>query len=85
MASTESPNIILYTNHGCPWAHRAHIALSALGLPYTESFVDLSAPRTPEYLAINPRGLVPTLSYDGILIPEYVIFDQHHLSGRVAC
>lgn len=72
MAAVEVPKILLYTNHICPWAQRAHIALSALGLPYDESIVDLDTPRTPEYLAINPRGLVPTLNYDGILIPEYV-------------
>jgi len=76
MAATESPKIILYTNHTCPWAHRAHVALSALGLPYTESIVDLDTPRTAEYLAINPRGLVPTLSYDGALIPESAIVTQ---------
>jgi len=70
MATTESPKLTLYTNHGCPWAHRAHIALSALGVPFTEEIVDLDTPRTPEYLAINPRGLVPTLKYDGVVIPE---------------
>jgi glutathione S-transferase len=76
MAATESPKVILYTNHTCPWAHRAHVALSALGVPFTESIVDLDTPRTPEYLAINPRGLVPTLSYNGVLIPESGIVTQ---------
>lgn len=59
MGSLPTPEIILYTNHGCPWAHRAHIALAELGLPFQEEIIDLSVPRTPEYLAVNPRGLVP--------------------------
>ncbi|KAH8883146.1 thioredoxin-like protein [Thozetella sp. PMI_491] len=62
--------IILYTNHRCPWAHRAHIALEELKVPFEEVIIDLDTPRTPEYLAINPRGLVPTISYNGTIIPE---------------
>ncbi|KAF8857888.1 glutathione S-transferase [Acephala macrosclerotiorum] len=76
MGSTGTPSIILYTNHGCPWAHRAHIALTELGLPFTEEIIDLSVPRTPEYLKINPRGLVPSLSYNGTIITESGIVAQ---------
>ncbi|KAI9733832.1 MAG: hypothetical protein M1818_007099 [Claussenomyces sp. TS43310] len=71
-----SPKIVLYTNHGCPWAHRAHIALAALELPFEEHIIDLNVPRTPEYLAVNPRGLVPTIVYDGETIPESAIVSQ---------
>jgi glutathione S-transferase len=71
-----SPKIVLYTNHSCPWAHRAHIALKALDLPYEEHIIDLSVPRTPEYLAINPRGQVPALVYDGEIITESAIVAQ---------
>jgi glutathione S-transferase len=71
-----SPKIILYTNHGCPWAHRAHIALAELSLPFTEEIIDLSVPRTAEYLTINPRGLVPSLSYNGEIITESAIVAQ---------
>jgi hypothetical protein len=49
-----APEIILYTNHACPWAHRAHIALKELGLPYTEEIIDLERPRDPWYLKVNP-------------------------------
>jgi glutathione S-transferase len=61
MGSASPPTIKLYTNHSCPWAHRAHIALRELGLPFTEEIIDLQVPRTPEYLKVNPRGLVPTI------------------------
>lgn len=51
---TSSPDIILYTNHGCPWAHRAHIVIKELGLPYKEEIIDLDRPRDPWYLKVNP-------------------------------
>lgn len=49
-----SPKIILYTNHGCPWAHRVHIALKESGLDYKEVIIDLTVPREPWYLEVNP-------------------------------
>ncbi|EKD17800.1 glutathione S-transferase domain-containing protein [Drepanopeziza brunnea f. sp. 'multigermtubi' MB_m1] len=76
MASTSAPKVILYTNHRCPWAHRAHIALAELGLEYTEEIIDLSTPRTAEYLKINPRGLVPSISYNGEIITESAIVSK---------
>lgn len=68
-----TPKIILYTNHSCPWAHRAHIALKELGIPYEEVLIDLTVPREPWYLEINPRGQVPALNYDGNIITESAI------------
>ena len=46
----------LYTNHRCPYAHRSHIALEELGLPFEETIIDLDTPRPQWYLDINPRG-----------------------------
>ncbi|KAJ5423152.1 hypothetical protein N7491_008368 [Penicillium cf. griseofulvum] len=71
--SVAAPKIKLYTNHNCPWAHRAHIALTELNLPYDEEIIDLYQPRTPEFLKINPRGLVPTMEFDGEIITESAI------------
>ncbi|KAL3421072.1 glutathione S-transferase domain-containing protein [Phlyctema vagabunda] len=70
------PKITLYTNHRCPWAHRAHIALAELKLDFETVIIDLSTPRTPEYLAINPRGLVPTIKYNDQIITESAIVAQ---------
>ncbi|XXG95163.1 hypothetical protein Hte_001423 [Hypoxylon texense] len=71
-----TPKIKLYTNHGCPWAHRAHISLAELKLPYEEEIIDLSAPRTPEYLKINPRGLVPTIEFNGEILTESAVISN---------
>lgn len=59
------PKIILYTSHGCPWAHRVHIAVRELGLAYEEVIIDLQVPREPWYLEINPVWIIPKLR------PEY--------------
>ncbi|KFH44111.1 Glutathione S-transferase omega-like protein [Hapsidospora chrysogenum ATCC 11550] len=67
------PPIALYTNHGCPFAHRAHVALAELKIPFEERIVDLGVPRTPEYLAINPRGLVPSLVHGDDIITESAV------------
>ncbi|KAI0173220.1 glutathione S-transferase domain-containing protein [Hypoxylon sp. FL1284] len=62
--------IKLYTNHNCPWAHRAHISLAELQIPFEEEIIDLTVPRTAEYLKINPRGLVPSIEYNGEILTE---------------
>lgn len=57
-------------------AHRAHIALAELGIPFEEEIIDLAVPRTAEYLKINPRGLVPSLVYNGEIITESAVVTQ---------
>ncbi|TGO24034.1 hypothetical protein BPAE_0114g00290 [Botrytis paeoniae] len=76
MGSHPAPKIILYTSYACPWAHRSQIALAELGLEFETVIIDISVPRTPEYLAINPRGLVPALSYNGEILTESGVISQ---------
>lgn len=59
-----------------PGAHRVHIALNELGIPYSEEIVDLDTPRTEAYLKINPRGLVPSLRFNDEIITESGIVSQ---------
>jgi glutathione S-transferase len=75
-STTKPPKITLYTSYACPWAHRAQIALRELDLEFETVIIDLSVPRTPEYLAINPRGLVPALDYNGNILTESAIVSQ---------
>jgi glutathione S-transferase len=65
-----APKITLYTAHHCPWAHRAQIALRELGLIFDTVLVDITIPRTAQYLAINPRGQVPALIHDNEVLAE---------------
>lgn len=48
-------------------AYRVRIALNLKGIDYESREVDLrsDAQRSPEYLALNPQGLVPVLEIDG--------------------
>ncbi|KAJ5805713.1 uncharacterized protein N7503_003315 [Penicillium pulvis] len=71
-----APKISLYTAHHCPWAHRVQIALRELDLEFETVLVDINIPRTPEYLAINPSGLVPALVYDGHVLTESGLITQ---------
>ncbi|KAI1813609.1 thioredoxin-like protein [Poronia punctata] len=75
--ASQNPKLKLYTNHGCPWAHRAHIALSELNVPFEEEVIDLTVPRTAEYLKVNPRGLVPSLGVDDEVITESAVVSAY--------
>lgn len=68
-----------YWISGSPNAWRAMLALEYKGIPYTSHRLDFSKGenKTPEYLAMNPRGKVPTLRdgetviYESIAIMAY--------------
>lgn len=79
-----APKITFYTNHGCPWAHRAHITLKELGLPYEEVIIDLEKPREPWYLEVNPRGLVPSIKYSNGIINDEIITESAIVSQFLA-
>ena len=53
----------LYTHPLSSNARRVRLVVHHLGLPVSEEIVDLAkgAQRSPEYLALNPMGKVPTL------------------------
>lgn len=42
-------------------------------MPFEEEIIDLSVPRTAEYLQVNPRGLVPALRVDDQIITESAV------------
>jgi glutathione S-transferase len=52
--------------------------LEELGVPYTHVPTDFrGGTRTPEFLAINPNGRVPTLDDDGLIIWESMAVNLH--------
>ncbi|MCJ1282690.1 hypothetical protein MMC26_002015 [Xylographa opegraphella] len=79
-----SPKITLYTNHSCPWAHRAHIALKELNLSYEEVIIDLDRPRDEWYLKINPRGLVPAIVFSNGVLNNEIITESGIVSQFLA-
>ena len=45
-------------------------------MEFETCLVNIDIPRTPEYLAINPSGLVPALVYDGHVLTESGLITQ---------
>lgn len=68
-------------------ATAAHMVLAESGLPHETKPVDITTDghRTPEYLAVNPRGTIPALVDDkGVLVCETIaimlfLADKHGL------
>ncbi len=52
--------------------HRARLMLGMLGIAYDSVIVDIAGGETRQkwYLAMNPRGTVPTLDDDGTVVPD---------------
>lgn len=63
---------VLYDYWRSSASYRVRIALNLLGLGHRTVPVDLvaGAHRSPENLARNPQGLVPTLDIDGMLLTQ---------------
>jgi glutathione S-transferase/GST-like protein len=58
---------------------RCRMALEEKGVSWTSRYVDLFKfdQLRPEYLALNPRGLVPTLVHDGYPIRESSVINEY--------
>lgn len=87
-----APAITLYTAHHCPWAYRVQIALRELALEFETVIIDTTTTRSPEYLAINPRGLVPALVYNqktllesGLIVQFLVDTHPGHVLQSSSC
>jgi glutathione S-transferase len=68
----------LYNAPQSTCSQRVRFVLNAKALPFTEKKLDLLAgdQLKPDYLALNPNGVVPTLDHDGsIVIDSSVIIE----------
>ncbi|PHR82768.1 MAG: glutathione S-transferase [Colwellia sp.] len=69
----------LYTNPMSPCAQKVRIVLAEKGLDWTKHHVDLSQKENlePQYLKLNPLGVVPTLVHDNKPIIESSIICEY--------
>src|SRR5262245_32937953 len=58
---------------------RARHCLKEKGLAYASHYLDLYAfeHRRPEYLKLNPNGVVPTLVHDGQVVIESTVINEY--------
>lgn len=58
---------------------KARLCLREKGLDYVSHYIDLSRfeHHRPDYLALNPNGLVPTLVHDGAVIIESTVINEY--------
>src|SRR5438034_11458835 len=71
--------ITLYDSHGSPCARRVRAVLLEKRKKWTTRLVDLTRmeQKRPEYLALNPNGVVPTLVHgDRVLYESKVITED---------
>ena len=78
MQSTGS-NLVLYHAWVSSASRRVRFALEEKELPYQSVLVDLKKfeQHSPEYLAINPNGFVPTLLHEGIPVIESSVICEY--------
>ena len=69
----------LYHNNISVCAQKVRIALAEKGIPWVGHHLEFARGDqvTPQYLKINPRGLVPTLVHDGQIIIESTVIDEY--------
>jgi glutathione S-transferase len=73
-------DLVLYGHPTSSNALKVRFALAELGLDYEQRMVPIARPRPAWYLAINPRGLIPTLC-DG---PEFRLTESHAILRYLA-
>jgi len=62
--------LTLYHNAVSVCSQKVRLQLEEKGLDFEERHLSLmrGEPLRPEFLAINPRGLVPTIVHDGVAV-----------------
>jgi glutathione S-transferase len=78
MTSTP-PLIEVYWVSGSPYSWRVLLALEAKRVPYRSRLLEASKGelKSPEYLALNPRGKVPTLKDGDFVLAESLAILQY--------
>ncbi|PCJ18814.1 MAG: glutathione S-transferase [SAR86 cluster bacterium] len=85
-------NLKIYTVSGAPRGWRALLGMAFKGLDYEVKYLEASKGehKASDFLAINPRGTVPVLEVDGVLIRDSLAilawldhqYPQHPLFGN---
>ncbi|MBB4290754.1 maleylacetoacetate isomerase [Rhizobium leguminosarum] len=79
--------VVLYDYWRSSASYRVRIALNLLGVNYKAVPINLldGAHRKPDYLALNPQGLVPTLVIDGKTLTQSLAIIEYLAETRPEC
>ena len=68
-------SLTFYYGSGSPYVWRVWLALEHKGIPYEAKRLsfDKGETKTPEFLALNPRGKVPVIVHDGKPVRESLV------------
>ena len=71
--------MVLHDNLASVAAQKVRLVLAEKGIDWTSAYVDLrnGDVMKPDYLALNPAGVVPTLVHDGAVIRESSIIVEY--------
>jgi glutathione S-transferase len=89
---TEDEMLELYHFYGATCGLKARLAVDEKQIAIIDHAVDRKYLRTPEYLKLNPNGVVPTLVHDGMVLTESSViinylddlFEEHPLKPNTA-
>ncbi len=73
------PMLELYHHGSSACAAKVRFALAEKQLDWTGHYVDIMRGEqfAPDYLALNPKGVVPLLVHDGLAIPESTVICEY--------
>ena len=73
------PVLELYHNHRSTCSQKVRICLAELNLTWESRNIDLATGEhlTPEFLKINPNGVVPALLHDGRPVIESTVICEY--------
>ena len=77
MTDETGPSLTIYSVAACPYAQRTRILLHLKELHADLVEIDLSKPRPPWFLKINPAGKVPTLVHDARPLNESSVINEY--------
>lgn len=71
--------LVFYHGHGSPYSWRVWLGLEHLGVPYELKVLSFQEKDTtrPEFVAINPRHQVPTITDDGFSLWESIVILEY--------
>lgn len=71
--------IVLYNAAHSTCSQKVRICLAEKGLEWTDEYINLATKEqlAPEYLKINPNGVVPTLVHDGTVVTDSSVICEY--------